>query len=280
MAIKAWGFEGSGTTPPEPQKPFGGKAWAIPGKIEMENFDVKGVGRGSDIESYEDNDAENHGDSDYRKDDAPSVDLYKKSNNRVVVGYIQKGEWLEYTVNVAKSGDYTMFAAVASDGGSSFKLSMDGKDITEDVKVPAAKKAEGEEQNFDDYNKVQTNVKLEAGEHILRFTATADWFDIDYINFVSGSGADDDQPLPGDSTVVPGDTTAPADTSLAIAGSLHLDMGTATMYDVFGLNGQKLASFRANSFAEARDMWKSSSKGAQGVSLIRNRSNGVIKKIH
>ncbi|MCQ2109079.1 MAG: carbohydrate-binding protein [Fibrobacter sp.] len=280
MAIKAWGFEGSGTTPPEPQKPFGGKAWAIPGKIEMENFDVRGVGRGSDIESYEDNDAENHGDSDYRKDDAPSVDLYKKSNNRVVVGYIQKGEWLEYTVNVAKSGDYTMFAAVASDGGSSFKLSMDGKDITEDVKVPAAKKAEGEEQNFDDYNKVQANVKLEAGEHILRFTATADWFDIDYINFVSGSGADDDQPLPGDSTVVPGDTTAPADTSQAIAGSLRLDMSSAAMYDVFGLNGQKLASFRANSFAEARDMWKSSSKGAQGVSLIRNRSNGVIKKIH
>ncbi len=247
MAIRAWGFEGSGATPPTPQSPFGndGKAWAIPGKIEAENFDVPGVGRGSDIKSFSDNDAENHGDSDYRSEDAPAVDLYKKSNNRIVVGYIQKDEWLEYTVNVAKTGDYTMYAAVASDGGSSFKLSIDGKDITEDIAVPAATKKDGEEQNFDDYGKVKANVSLTEGEHILRFTATADWFDIDYINFEAGKDAEDKNPIGG---VVDPDTskqdTSKLDTVPSAIGALsgmrlNLD---ASSYRVFDLQGNMVGT--------------------------------------
>lgn len=273
MAIKAWGFEGSGTTPPTPQKAFneGNVPWAIPGKIEMENFDIPGTGRGGDVDSYNENDSENHGDSDYRKEDAPSVDLYKKSGDRIVVGYIQKGEWLEYTVNVKDSATYTMFAAVASDGGSSFKLSMDGKDITEDISVPAAKKAEGDEQNFDDYNKVSANVNLTKGEHVLRFTATADWFDIDYINFVAGEDAKDDAPIGGED-----------DSTLAIGAGIALGMGQHLNYDVFDLKGNKLASFVATSISEASAMWKASAmaKKAQGVSLVRNRASGRVVRVN
>ncbi|MCQ2102539.1 MAG: carbohydrate-binding protein [Fibrobacter sp.] len=176
---------------PVPQEPFGGKAWAVPGKIQAEDFDVPGVGKNND--SYYDKDKENHGDSDYRKD--TGVDLYKKSGDRVVVGYIQNGEWLEYTVNAAKAGDYTMFAAVASDGGSSFSVSVDGKVVVENIEVPKADKAEGDEQNFDDYAKVSANVSLTAGEHVVRVTATADWFDIDYFTFVEGKDATDPEPI-------------------------------------------------------------------------------------
>ena len=56
---------------PEPQLPFKGEAIAIPGKIEAEDFDIPGKGKnedGSSNESYYDADAENHGDSDYRRD--------------------------------------------------------------------------------------------------------------------------------------------------------------------------------------------------------------------
>lgn len=164
--------------------------WAIPGQIEAEDFDDPGKGKGA--ASYSESDADNHGDSKYR--DGTGVDLYAKATG-VIVGYIQKGEWLEYTINVAKEGDYTMFAAVASDGGSSFSLSIDGKDITEEIAVPAAKKEEGTEQNFDDYSKVKANVVLPAGVHVLRFTATADWFDVDYINFAEGKDAKDPAPI-------------------------------------------------------------------------------------
>lgn len=111
------------------------------------------------------------------------------------------GEWLEYTVNVAEEGDYTMYAAVASDGGSSFMLSIDGKAITDTVAVPKAVKAEGDTvQNFDEYNKAKANVKLAAGEHILRLTITADWMDIDYINFEAGENSDDSDPIKKEDT--------------------------------------------------------------------------------
>jgi len=246
MAIKAWGFEGSGTTAPTPQSPFGGTVWGIPGLIQAEDFDVPGVGRGGDVDSYYDKDSENHGDSEYRKE--TGVDLYAKSNNRVVVGYIQEGEWLEYTVNVAEAGDYTMFAAVASDGGSSFKVSIDGKDVIEEVKVPAAKKEEGAEQNFDDYNKVSANLTLTEGPHVIRVTATADWFDIDYFNFAKGKDAEDDNPL-GEATTFPstnpadGGSPIPSTESLReIAQGVRLNVAANTEYRVFDLGGKMIGS--------------------------------------
>ena len=63
--------------PPEPQLPFKGEAFAVPGKIQAEDFDIPGKGKnedGTSNQSYGD-DSENHGDSDYRKD--TGVDLYK-----------------------------------------------------------------------------------------------------------------------------------------------------------------------------------------------------------
>ena len=226
MAIKGWGFEGSGKTPPTPQSAFGGKAWAIPGKIEAEDFDTPGTGRGADVESFYDDDSDNQGKSSYRKDDAPSVDIYDKASGAVVIGYIRNGEWLEYSVNVAKDGDYTMFAAVASGGGSTFKMMLDGKDLTSDIKVPAA----SDPESFDEYSKVSANVSLTAGEHILRFEATADWMDVDYFNFVEGKDAKDDKPIGG---------SAEEDVPQAIGtrSALHLNASYSSEYKVFNVQG-------------------------------------------
>ena len=171
---------------PVPRAPFKGEALAIPGKIEVEDFDINGVGQGNT--TYNEKDTENHGDSDYRP--GTGVDLYKKATG-VIVGYNQAGEWLEYTVKVASTGTYTMNASVASaNSTSSFKLSMDGKDITEEIAVPAA--TEGED-NYDEYNTVEAKVNLTEGEHILRFTVTGDWMDIDWIEFCAGESCEDPQ---------------------------------------------------------------------------------------
>ena len=162
---------------PVPRAPF--KELVIPGKIEMEDFDVNGVGAGNT--TYNDMDAENRGTSDYRK--GTGVDIYEKDDGRIVIGYNQVGDWLEYTVNVAETGEYTMSASVASaNETSSFKLAMDGKDITEKIAVP---KGEGDD-NYDDYKIVTAKVNLTKGEHIMRFIVTGDWMDIDYIEFKSG----------------------------------------------------------------------------------------------
>ena len=166
---------------PVPRKPFKGEALAIPGKIEMEDFDINGVGQGNTTYNENDTDdhgAESNGGKSYRE--GTGVDIYKKADG-YIVGYNQAGEWLEYTVKVASTGTYVMNASVASaNSTSSFKLSMDGKDITEELAVPQATSGE---DNYDEYNVVKADVSLTEGEHILRFTVTGDWMDIDYIDF-------------------------------------------------------------------------------------------------
>ena len=253
-----------------PQEPFNGKAAAIPGKIQAEEFDKPGVGRGN--QSFSDKDAENHGDSDFRKDDAPAVDLYKKSNDRVVLGYVQEGEWLEYTVDIAKAGDYTMFAAVASAGGSKFKLSIDGEDITGDVEVP---KAAAGEDNYDDYNKVSADVTLPAGKHILRFTATGDWFDVDYFNFVAGKGADDDEPLPGEGETDPKDPENPGPD--AIGANVNFVKTLDTSYDVFGLTGKFVG--RVDMVGDIKASLSAAGFG-KGVYMVRGVNSHKLQKVN
>ncbi len=207
MGILEWEFQGT-KREPEPQTAFGGKAWDIPGKIEAENFDEPGYGAGND--SYAENDSDNHGDSELRK--GTGVDLYEKETG-VVVGYNQAGEWLEYTVNVKEAGDYTMYASVATDNSTAgFKLSIDGDAVAE-VQVSGS--------SWDEFTKVKANLTLPAGEHILRFEVTGDWFDIDYFNFVAGKDA-------------PEGTTA--------ITAVKLQNKVAKTYDVFSLTGVKVGT--------------------------------------
>ena len=261
MGILEWEFQGT-KREPEPQTPFGGKAWAIPGKIEMEDFDEPGYGAGNDSYSEKDSDdhgAESNGGKSYRE--GTGVDIYKKATG-YVVGYNQADEWLEYTVDVAAEGDYTMFAAVASANATSgFKLSIDGDDITESIAVP---KNDGEE-NYDDYSKVKANVKLPAGKHILRFTVTGDWMDIDYIQFAAGKDAKD----PDEGSEV------------AIRQTIRMNAIAAATYDVFDLTGKKMASFTARNMNEAKSLLRDGThaKSVQGVCLIRNRSTGMMAKV-
>ncbi len=249
MGVLEWEFQGA-KREPEPQTPFGGKAWAIPGKIEMENFDEPGYGTGND--SYADNDSDDHGaesngGKSYRE--GTGVDIYKK-NNGYVVGYNQSGEWLEYTVEVAEAGDYTMFASVASANATSgFQLAIDGENITEEIAVP---KNDGEE-NYDDYNVVQANVKLAAGKHILRFTVTGDWMDIDYIEFAAGKDAD------------------PGKTSIA---QIKLQNKIEKSYNVFSLTGVKVGTVDLSGMAASKAL--NAAGFAKGVYMLK-QVNGSKK---
>ena len=214
-----------------PREPFGGKAVELPGKIEAENFDVPGSGR--ENKTYSDADSDNHSCTDEGKEaectdyrEGTGVDIYKKATG-YIVGHNQAGEWLEYTVNVKEAGDYTFFAAVASANATSgFQMSLDGVALTDTISVP---KNEGEE-NYDDYNKVQANVTLPQGEHILRFTVTGNWMDVDYFTFVKGKDATDPEPIGGDPMFT----------------ATRLKMPTeAENYRIFDMNGSFLGMVRS-----------------------------------
>ena len=250
---------------PEPQLPFKGEAIAIPGKVEAEDFDIPGKGRnedGTSNESYGD-DSENHGDSDYRKD--TGVDLYKKATG-VIVGYNSEGDWLEWTVNVAEAGDYTMFAAVAAAGStSSFQLSLDGKELTSVISVPAAKSGE---ENYDDYNKVSANVTLPAGKHILRMDVTGAWFDVDYFTFVKGKNATDPEPI------------AAEDNPQFAQPSFQVDENSLQDYFVFDVHGVNLGVLSAYGFDGAAQILQTTGDiKNSGIYYLRNRFTGKMQAV-
>ena len=277
----------------EPQKPFNATntPWAIPGKIEAEDFDIPGKGSGND--SYKESKSAEDGDSDYRA--GTGVDLYKRGSG-IVVGYNDEGDWLEYTVNIQEAGNYTFFAAVAADhAGGSFKMSLDGIDITDEIAVPANKEAavEGEEENYNDYNKVSANVTFsenQVGEHVLRLTITGVYFDIDYFNFVKGQNAEDDVPLSSSATTSnnssssannqnssasdnpnssasgnPNSTssgenmpessangsTDKTDAPAAIGSNLHIATQGFTDYDIIDIHGVRIGRLSAHSTQQA-----------------------------
>ena len=242
---------------PVPQEPFKGSPIAIPGKVEVEDFDKPGQGKnedGTDNASYGD-DGTNQGDSDYRKD--TGVDLYAKATG-VIAGYNNTGDWLEWTVNIAEAGDYTAVASAASNGTGTFTLSIDGKSIGEFT-------VEG--SGFDAFADVKQKVTLPAGKHVLRMDVTKEYFDIDYINFVKGEVADN----PGQGGDNPGQ---------AIQTRIHMETPVLGAYDVFDVNGVRLGRMRAYTMDEAVNTLKTTSDiKTQGIYLLRSVRNGAVKSV-
>jgi M6 family metalloprotease-like protein len=114
----------------EGSTPYGGTPVALPGTIEAENFDD-----GGQKVAYHDSSISNSGGA-YRKTD---VDLQASRDvaGGYNVGWVSGGEWLNYTVNVAKAGTYTVEFRVASTGpGGTFHLEGDGVDKTGPLAVP------------------------------------------------------------------------------------------------------------------------------------------------
>jgi hypothetical protein len=241
--------------PPEPvpRKMFKGAALPIPGKIEVEDFDITGVGETDGVSnvSYSDGDPENHGDSDYRKTDAADVDIYKKATGNIV-GYNTTGDWLEYSVDIAEAGDYTAIASVAANGSGSFKLSIDGKSVGEfDVTGTS----------YDDFIDVKKTVTLPAGKHTLRMDVTAQYFDIDYINFTKGDAGDPPGPI-------------------SINTQIHVNTPELSDYYVFDVNGVRIGRMSAYSMDEAVTTLKNTSAiKVQGIYMLRSVKSGEVKSV-
>ena len=136
----------------------------VPGKIEAEEFDLGGDGY-----AYYDLDSENRNGGDREE----GVDM-----SNTAIGYTQKGEWLEYTIEVEQDGKYTMSASVASGAdGSSFKLYIDNEAVTDVIEVPNT-------GDWETFVTVDSEIDLlTVGKHILKLEITGDWLDMDYMQF-------------------------------------------------------------------------------------------------
>src|SRR5205814_8952423 len=106
------------------QTPDGGTGWVMPGTIQGENFDNGGEGV-----AYPDLSAGNAG-GQYRSTDV-DIEATTDTGGGYNVGWIDTGEWLEYTVSVASAGTYNINMRVASCcSGGSFHIEMNNVNVT------------------------------------------------------------------------------------------------------------------------------------------------------
>jgi len=151
------------------QTPFNGSAFAIPGKIEVENFDNGGEGV-----AYHDSDAGNSGSS-YRND--VDVDIESCGEGGYNVGWIVAGEWIEYTVNVTSSAIYQIEARTAAqDVDGAFHVEFNNVNLTNTITATRT----GGWQTW--VTVKSPEFTLNAGQQVMKIVIESSNFNINYLD--------------------------------------------------------------------------------------------------
>ena len=229
-------------TVPAVQEPFGDAPIAIPGKVEAEDFDKGGNGV-----SYYDKVLKNQGGA-YREDYVDIVPLgcaeaeSCSTPTGYAIGYTESGEWLEYTMNVAKAGTYGVQANMAtSSEKAGIALSLNGKALGDTL---IAKQGE----DWETYTAISTKVELPEGENVLKVSIVGNYVNLDWIEFCEGQ------------CEAPKDTSTLAIAHGATRGTINngaatgysVDFDASRTYRVFDLNGKMLGRVTGKNVREIR----------------------------
>jgi Carbohydrate binding module (family 6) len=184
-------FDGNGPTggmgnfnwfavaPPTASTPFGGSAATIPGTIQAENFDS-----GGKTVAYWNGATSNGGGANYRPGETVYIETCTDTGGGYDVGQTNPGDWLNYAVNIASQGTYTLHVRVATDvGGGVFHLAVDGQRVTPPISVPQT-------NGWQTWQTLDVpNVQLPQGAHTLQLVMDSggyyntvsnfNWFSID-----------------------------------------------------------------------------------------------------
>jgi len=158
------------------QGAYNGVAHAIPGVIQLEEFDKGGNGC-----AYYDS---SPGTSvptppNFRTDEDVDIESCSDTGAGYNIGYAIAGEWLEYTVNVEEAGLYNIVLRAACDGdGRAISLYMNDVELVTDVEIANT----GGWQTWSDVT--VNNVELSAGEQVLKvLIGNTDYVNLNYISF-------------------------------------------------------------------------------------------------
>ncbi|MBL9174497.1 MAG: carbohydrate-binding protein [Verrucomicrobiales bacterium] len=155
----------------------GGDPWRVrrngPTRIEAENFDEGGEGLG-----YHDTTLVNSGGAHRRE----AVDMAPISDDGggIAVGWIEAGEWLEYSLQVEESGLYRVRARTArgQSRNRTVRFLFDGTNRSGDVVVPAT-------GDWNNYVIVESGpIELTAGAQVLRLDLASGGFNLNWIELV------------------------------------------------------------------------------------------------
>lgn len=141
--------------------PYRGAAFAVPGRLEAEHYDLGGEGV-----AYHDVDANNIGLA-FRPNEG--VDLEGANDGGFDVYWMVAGEWLEYTISVPSDGMYDIIPYVTTvPGFGNFRIRIDNADVSGRRNVTGT----GGWQNWTAIPVL--NVPMTAGTRILRFEIDSD----------------------------------------------------------------------------------------------------------
>jgi endoglucanase len=172
-------------------KPY--KNLTIPGTINCVDYDlgVNGI-------AYSDKEYQNIGSGTqtawnlggaYRND---GVDIEKSKDAlgyEYAVGWIEKDEWLAYTINAAKDANHNIFFRVANPGGGKIALYLDNKILADEITFP---KTGGYYEWAMCWG---PNVFIPAGTHILKLLVLNSGFNINQMIFIQTSSKTDDNKI-------------------------------------------------------------------------------------
>ncbi len=138
-------------------RPYHGTAASVPGKIEIEDYDL-----GVEGTAYHKKTHTINGGGDYRSGSGVSM---TSTDSGHAVTATARGEWLDFTINPTQSGLYDIAVSASSPaGGGTFSVGFDKQDKTGTLVVPAT-------GDFSKYQVVEKkNVALSAGQQVMRLT--------------------------------------------------------------------------------------------------------------
>lgn len=126
---------------------------AIPGTLQAENFTIP-----SGIQTIAAND----------------------TGGGLGVGFLDNGDWMDYQVNIATAGDYTIRYRAASNSSGNIRLLVDG--VNKGTKFI---NNTGGWQNWQNFN---ATVNLPAGNHTIRLQCTSGSWNLNKVDFTSTGG--------------------------------------------------------------------------------------------
>ncbi|WP_050784391.1 carbohydrate-binding protein [Pedobacter sp. BAL39] len=113
------------------------------------------------------------------RNDGVDIGQHEAPQEGYFVGHIADGEWLQYTVNVAAAGNYTLrFRVAAEAAGGRISLQSNGRALVSGLSVPAT----GGWLKFKDVD--VKNVPLKKGIQQLKVYMNTGGFNFDSIQFI------------------------------------------------------------------------------------------------
>ncbi|WP_230986590.1 carbohydrate-binding protein [Cohnella fermenti] len=146
------------------------------------------------------------------------------------VGYIDVGDWMDYSVNVQAAGTYTVEYRVASNAATGQLQLRSGTTTLATTTVPNT-------GGWQSWQTVTASVALAAGTQTLRIYASGYDFNLNWMNFTTGSSVDNQAP----SAPTGLSFTLPSSGTIALSWNASTDNVGVTGYDIYA-NSQLRAS--------------------------------------